>query len=152
MRFALCFAVLCVVGCQFERPTDVDFPIDAGIDSPDAAPPECVAGSRTCDADKYTECDATGHFVTYEVPNAGPDGSPTTLTMHDYACPLGCHTTEPRCLDVLPTNGVVRAIDGDYRQGVAGAVNLATAVFGMEDSQEALAAFVAKRKPVWKKA
>ena len=112
MRFALCFAVLCVVGCQFERPTDVDFPIDAGIDSPDAAPPECVAGSRTCDAEKYTECDATGHFVTHEVPNAGPDGSPTTLTMHDYACPLGCHTTEPRCLDVLPTNGVERAIDG----------------------------------------
>ncbi|MBL8623063.1 MAG: hypothetical protein JNK64_17235 [Myxococcales bacterium] len=111
MRFAPWFALLWVVGCQFERPTDVNFPIDAGIDSPDAAPPECMAGSRSCDADKYTECDATGHFVTYEVPNAGPDGSPTTLTMHDYVCPLGCHATEPRCLDVLPSNGVERAMD-----------------------------------------
>ena len=52
----------------------------------------------------------------------------------------------------LGKTAFVRAIDGDYRQGVAGAVNLATAVFGMDDSQEALAAFVAKRKPVWKKA
>ncbi len=97
--------------CQFERPDDVPAPVDAAIDSPDAAPPECTAGSRTCAADKYTECDAGGRFVRYDVPNAGPDGAATTLVMHDYACPLGCHATEPRCLDVLPTNGVERAID-----------------------------------------
>lgn len=44
-----------------------------------------------------------------------------------------------------------RAIDGDYRQGVAGAVTLATMVTATDDSKEGLTAFVEKRKPVWKK-
>jgi len=111
VRIDLGVLLLCILGCQFDRPRDVDFPVDAGIDSPDAAPPECSAGTRTCVADQYTECDATGHFVAYDVPNGGPDGGPITLTMHDYACPLGCHTTEPRCLDIQPTNGIERALD-----------------------------------------
>lgn len=104
--------LLFLASCQFSRPEDVPPPVDASVDSPDAAPPECAANTRTCAADKYTECDAAGHFVRHDVPNAGPDGTATTLVMSDYPCPLGCHASEPRCLDVLPTNGLERAIDG----------------------------------------
>ena len=43
------------------------------------------------------------------------------------------------------------AIDGGYRQGLAGAVNLLGAVMPTDDCKEGLAAFVEKRKPVWKK-
>jgi enoyl-CoA hydratase/carnithine racemase len=43
-----------------------------------------------------------------------------------------------------------QAIDSGYRQGVAGAVNLFCTISAMEDSKEGLAAFVEKRKPVWK--
>lgn len=48
--------------------------------------------------------------------------------------------------------GFTRAIDADFRQGVAAAVNMACMVFATDDSKEGLAAFVEKRKPVWKKA
>lgn len=44
----------------------------------------------------------------------------------------------------------MQAIDSGYRQGVAGAVNLTTTVVGLDDSREGLAAFVEKRKAVWK--
>ena len=44
----------------------------------------------------------------------------------------------------------MHAIDSDYRRGVAGAVNLISAVIGTEDSKEGLTAFVEKRKPKWK--
>ena len=44
----------------------------------------------------------------------------------------------------------MHAIDADYRRGVAGAVNLISAVIGTEDSKEGLTAFVEKRKPNWK--
>ena len=43
-----------------------------------------------------------------------------------------------------------RAIDSGYRQGIAGAVDTTSTVVGTEDSKEGLAAFVEKRKPVWK--
>jgi enoyl-CoA hydratase/carnithine racemase len=45
----------------------------------------------------------------------------------------------------------MHAIDSDYRRGVAGAVNLISAVIATDDSKEGLSAFVEKRKPVWKK-
>ena len=51
----------------------------------------------------------------------------------------------------LGKTAFTRAIDGDYRQGVAAAVNLACTVFGTDDAKEGLSAFVEKRKPVWKK-
>ena len=44
-----------------------------------------------------------------------------------------------------------RAIDGDYRQGVAAAVNVACTAFSTDDSKEGLSAFVEKRNPVWNK-
>jgi hypothetical protein len=43
-----------------------------------------------------------------------------------------------------------QAIDNGYRQGLAGAVNLICAVSGMDDSREAMSAYVEKRKPAWK--
>lgn len=44
----------------------------------------------------------------------------------------------------------VRAADNGYRHGAAGAVDTVSTVFGTEDCKEGLAAFVEKRKPVWK--
>ena len=46
--------------------------------------------------------------------------------------------------------GFTRASDDGYRQGIAGAVNLAAMVASTEDSKEGLTAFVEKRKPVWR--
>lgn len=51
----------------------------------------------------------------------------------------------------LGKTAFTRAIDGDYRQGVAAAVNLACTTFATDDAKEGLSAFVNKRKPVWKK-
>ncbi|MDQ8728021.1 enoyl-CoA hydratase/isomerase family protein [Bradyrhizobium sp. LHD-71] len=45
----------------------------------------------------------------------------------------------------------VHATDNGYRSGAAGAVNLIGTVIGMDDSQEGLAAFEQKRRPVWGK-
>lgn len=50
----------------------------------------------------------------------------------------------------LGKTGFIRAIDGDYRQGVASAVDLACTSRSTDDAKEGLAAFVEKRKPVWK--
>ena len=44
----------------------------------------------------------------------------------------------------------MNAIDSDYRRGVAGAVELVCAVSSTEAFREGMAAFVEKRKPVWK--
>ena len=47
-------------------------------------------------------------------------------------------------------NAFTQAIDSGYRQGLAGAVNLICTVSGMDDSREAMSAYVEKRKPKWK--
>ena len=44
----------------------------------------------------------------------------------------------------------MNAIDSDYRRGVAGAVELICAVSSTDAFAEGMAAFVEKRKPVWK--
>ena len=109
MRIIWVALMTALVGsCTFERPADVGDPIDAALDSP---PPECEASTRSCTGERYTECGADGRYVRYDVPNGAPDGSATTLVMHDYACPLGCHATEPRCLDVAPGNDLADAMD-----------------------------------------
>ena len=54
-------------------------------------------------------------------------------------------------LVTLGKTAFVRAIDTDYRKGIAAAVDLVSTTTGMEDSVEGLKAFVEKRKPVWKK-
>lgn len=51
----------------------------------------------------------------------------------------------------LGKHAFTRAMDGDYRQGIAAAVHRVSMTTGTEDSQEGLRAFVEKRKPVWKK-
>lgn len=71
----------------------------------------CAASSTTCSLGRFTACDATGNYVVYGVPNGGNDGTATTLVMHDYACPLGCHASGTRCNDVAPTNQLTVALD-----------------------------------------
>ena len=44
----------------------------------------------------------------------------------------------------------MRAIDSDYRRGVAGAVESVCIVAATDDAREGIAAFVEKRMPVWK--
>ena len=60
----------------------------------------CVPSSRSCTGGRFTDCDATGNYVRYDVPNGGADGTPVTLVMDDYLCPLGCHTSGTRCNDI----------------------------------------------------
>lgn len=60
----------------------------------------CEPNSSTCTAGRLTTCGADGEYQSYVVPNGNGEQSPTTLTMHDYACPLGCHATQPRCADI----------------------------------------------------
>ncbi len=91
------------MSCQFDRPSDVLPNFDAAVDAP---PPECQAGLHACAADVYTECDPDGRFVRYQLPNGGPSGAASTLTMDQYPCPLGCHPSEGRCLEVAPSNGL----------------------------------------------
>ncbi|MBK7074521.1 MAG: hypothetical protein IPH44_19715 [Myxococcales bacterium] len=94
-------AVTSLVACQFERPRDVE--VDAR--ELDAPPLECTASTATCSNDRYTECDASGRYTRYEVPNGGGVGVPTTLVMHDFACPLGC-AAATRCADPVAAHGV----------------------------------------------
>lgn len=97
--------VACLVGCQFERPRDVE--IDAQeIDAPLI---ECTASTATCSNDRYTECDASGRYVRYEVPNGGGVGVPATLVMHDFACPLGC-SDATRCANPVPSHGLAATL------------------------------------------
>lgn len=72
---------------------------------------QCVPTSESCSAGRFTQCDASGNFVTYTVPNGASDGSSTTLTMNMYQCPMGCHATQPRCADVNAGNGLNAALD-----------------------------------------
>lgn len=97
--------VACLAGCQFERPRDVE--IDA--QEIDAPPIECTASTATCSNDRYTECDASGRYVRYEVPNGGGVGVPATLVMHDFACPLGC-ADATRCANPVPSHGLAATL------------------------------------------
>jgi hypothetical protein len=71
----------------------------------------CVPNTASCTANAFTECDATGNYVTHVIPNGSATGTPVTITMQDYACPMGCHSTEPRCADITLGNGVEAAMD-----------------------------------------
>lgn len=99
--------VALLAACKFPVPADVGEE-DGGTDAASAV---CEPGTRSCAAGRYTECDASGRYVSFAVPNAAADGSPASLVMHDYECPLGCHNSEPRCLDVDATNGLNSALD-----------------------------------------
>lgn len=100
MPRAVVVAVLLLASCQFNEPADQ---ADAAVDAP---PLECEANTQVCVADRFTACGPDGRFVRHEVPNGGPAGEPITLVMDEYDCPLGCHATEPRCLDPAPSNGL----------------------------------------------
>ncbi len=83
-------------------------PGDGG--DPDAAT-VCVPEAESCADGRYTRCDATGNFVQHLIPNGGASGEPITITMDDYECPMGCHTTAPRCADIDTLNVVNAALD-----------------------------------------
>ena len=72
---------------------------------------QCVPSSQVCTAGRSTQCDTTGNFVSYLVPNGAADGSAATLTMNMYQCPMGCHATQPRCADIDASNGFNAALD-----------------------------------------
>lgn len=95
----------CLVACQFERPRDVE--VDA--QEIDAPPIECAASTATCSNDRYTECDASGRYTRYEVPNGGGVGVPATLVMNEYACPLGC-ADATRCANPVPSHGLAATL------------------------------------------
>lgn len=71
----------------------------------------CAPSTAACTNGMYTECDATGNFVSHVVPNGMNDGTPLTITMNNYACPMGCHTSQPRCADITLGNGLELALD-----------------------------------------
>ncbi len=71
----------------------------------------CAPNTETCANGMYTQCDATGNFVSHVIPNGMNDGTPTTITMNGYACPMGCHANQPRCADITLGNGVELAMD-----------------------------------------
>ena len=105
MRDVLSVVVLAASACQFERPADVGTPVDA------APPSECEASTQRCEGELFTQCGDDGRFVRHDVPNGSQNGTAATLVMHEYVCPLGCHATEPRCLDVDPSNGLESVLD-----------------------------------------
>lgn len=108
LRWSRWASILFAAACQFDRPADVGPPADA---PPPDAPQVCTPNTTTCAGGFFTACDADGQFVAHVVPNGGIDGSPITITMDDYACPLGCHATQPRCADVDALNGFNAALD-----------------------------------------
>ncbi len=73
---------------------------------------QCVPTSESCTAGLYTQCDSSGNFVSHVVPNGGTNGTPTTITMNAFACPmLACHSSQPRCADIDASNGLNAALD-----------------------------------------
>ncbi|MBK9031387.1 MAG: choice-of-anchor D domain-containing protein [Myxococcales bacterium] len=71
----------------------------------------CVPSSATCAVGLFSQCDATGNFVSHVVPNGSATGTSTTITMNGYMCPLGCHGSGARCNDVDAANGLNAAMD-----------------------------------------
>ena len=72
----------------------------------------CVRSTQACSSNQFMQCDATGNFVSHVIPNGGANGTSATITYDGtYICPMGCHASEPRCLDVSATNGLDAALD-----------------------------------------
>ncbi|MCL4227524.1 MAG: hypothetical protein KJZ91_23930 [Myxococcales bacterium] len=71
----------------------------------------CARSTQTCSVGRFTQCDATGDFVSYAIPNGSASGGPVTITMNDYQCPMGCHAAQPRCADIDASNGLNAALD-----------------------------------------
>lgn len=71
----------------------------------------CAPSTEVCSGGQYTQCDATGSFVSHVVPNGAANGTSTTLTMNMYQCPMGCHASLPRCADVNASNGFNLLLD-----------------------------------------
>ncbi len=72
----------------------------------------CVRSTQSCTGGSFTQCNATGDFVSHLIPNGGVGGAPTTITYDGtYACPMGCHASQPRCGDVDASNGLNAALD-----------------------------------------
>ncbi|MBE7447922.1 MAG: hypothetical protein HS111_03225 [Kofleriaceae bacterium] len=72
----------------------------------------CVRSTQACSSNQFMQCDATGNFVSHVVPNGGAGGTSATITYDGtYVCPMGCHASEPRCLDVSAVNGLNAALD-----------------------------------------
>jgi hypothetical protein len=72
---------------------------------------QCVPSSATCSSGRYTQCDASGNYVSYVIPNGASDGTATTIAMNMYQCPMGCHASQPRCADINASNGLNSALD-----------------------------------------
>jgi hypothetical protein len=71
----------------------------------------CVRSTQSCTSGNFMQCTSSGDFVSHVVPN-GANGSPATITYDGtYACPMGCHATQPRCNDVSAVNGLNTALD-----------------------------------------
>ncbi len=71
----------------------------------------CARSTQSCTSNLFTQCDASGDFVAYDVPNGSATGDPMTIAMNGYTCPLGCHSTLPRCGDIDASNGLNVALD-----------------------------------------
>lgn len=72
---------------------------------------QCVPTTESCTSGRYTQCSASGTYVSHMIPNGAADGSATTITMNMYQCPMGCHTSQPRCADINASNGLNNALD-----------------------------------------
>lgn len=107
-RILWTLALVGTVSCSFPAPPDVEGDADAAVDGEVV---ECEASSRTCEAGALSACGQDGRWIRYEVPNGGPGGEPTEVVLDEYPCPMGCDATEPRCADVLPSNGLAGAMD-----------------------------------------
>ena len=98
MRGAVVVLTL-VSACSFDPPPAIVDGSPGGDDADpiDAAPPDaetgCVPNTVRCEDDRYTQCSAEG------VVEVALD------------CPLGCDGSQPKCVDVDPSNGVAEHLD-----------------------------------------
>lgn len=79
-----CLAATCKVTMDRDESVGVDFVKNA-----------CMPNTTTCDTSTniFTRCDSSGKVA------------------ETLACPLGCNTSQPRCNDVNPSNGLATALD-----------------------------------------
>jgi len=99
-----------LVACQFPLPPDVEAPIDAAPLAPDATP-GCEPNTQVCVAGRFTQCGPDGRYASFVIPNGAPGGTPREVVLSEYECPMGCHPTEARCADVVPSNGLMAVLD-----------------------------------------